>query len=138
MQPSITIWHYAGCGTCKKALGWFRSTGLQAQLIDLVTEQPPTVQQLAQVRDAAGVTTTKLFNVSGQVYREEGWAEQVKSLPDAALLAALAGRGKLIKRPLLLVVDGPTTRAAVGFAESSWTSALAPYLTTTSANGSTP
>lgn len=138
MPPSITIWHYAGCSTCKKALGWFRSTGLSAQLIDLVADQPPTVAQLTQIRDAAGLATTKLFNLSGQVYRDEGWAQQVKALSDAELLSALASRGKLIKRPLLLVHDGQSVRAAVGFAEASWQAVLAPWLTNPAATGSTP
>lgn len=124
MTTRITIWHYAGCGTCKKALGWFKTTGLQAELIDLVSDTPPTVAQLGQIRDAAGLATTKLFNVSGQIYREEGWAERTKTLPDEALLAALSARGKLIKRPLLLVESAGKTRAAVGFAEPSWRAAL--------------
>lgn len=138
MPPNITIWHYAGCSTCKKGLGWFRTTGLSAQLIDLVADQPPTVAQLTLIRDAAGLPTTKLFNLSGQVYREEGWAQQVNVLSDAALLSALAGRGKLIKRPLLLVQDGQTVRAAVGFAEASWQCALAPWLINPAATGSAP
>lgn len=124
MTTRITIWHYAGCGTCKKALSWFKTTGLQAELIDLVTEQTPSVEQLRHIRDAAGLPTSKLFNISGQVYREEGWAQRVPSLADDALLQALSGRGKLIKRPLLLVQSAAGTRAAVGFAEPSWRAAL--------------
>jgi arsenate reductase len=116
----ITVWHYAGCSTCKKALSWLKGQQVAFVAIDLVADVAPTAAQLATIRDAAGLATAKLFNTSGQVYREEGWAERSRTMTDPEILTALSSRGKLIKRPLLLVQDGDQTRAAVGFDPDKW------------------
>ena len=121
---SVLVFHYAGCGTCKKALGWLKSQGVDFHAHDLV-EAPPAAAQLAEILAASGAEVRKLFNVTGLVYRGEGWAEKSVGLSDAAILAALAANGRLIKRPLLLVTAADGTKsAAIGFREPAWRALL--------------
>ena len=58
----------------------------------------------------------KLFNTSGQSYREGNFGERVKTLSQAQAFDALAADGKLIKRPLVFG-DG---FALIGFDESAY------------------
>jgi len=62
----------------------------------------------------------KLFNTSGQSYRQGGFKEKLKTMSQDEALRALAADGKLIKRPLVLG-DG---FALVGFREDEWREAL--------------
>ncbi len=121
---SVQVFHYAGCSTCKKALGWLRSEGVAFDAVDLV-ETPPSTAQLAEILALSGAEVRKLFNVTGLVYRGEGWAQKSAGMSDAAILAALAGNGRLIKRPLLVVKGaGGKAKACIGFREPEWRTAL--------------
>ncbi len=117
---TVQVFHYAGCGTCKKALAWLKAERVAFDAHDLV-ETPPSVAQLAEVLQASGADARKLFNVTGLVYRGEGWAQKSATMNDAEILAALAANGRLIKRPLL-VVRNPQGKvsAAIGFREPAW------------------
>jgi arsenate reductase len=119
VSAEITIYQYPNCSTCRKALKWLDARGLAYVAIDLV-ERPPSVEVLRTIRARAGVELRKLFNVSGQSYRQGGWKDKLARIDDAEALAALAADGKLIKRPLLLMQD----RALVGFDASAWADAL--------------
>lgn len=120
MAEPIHVWHYTGCSTCKKALAWLKASGRSCTTTDLVLQGPPDAATLADIARRAGVPARKLFNTSGQVYREEGWSERVATMTDTDLFAALAANGRLVKRPLLSV----GTRAAVGFDPAVWQAAL--------------
>ncbi|MEZ4368961.1 MAG: Spx/MgsR family RNA polymerase-binding regulatory protein [Kofleriaceae bacterium] len=110
-----TLYHYPGCSTCRRARAWLDARGVTYQAIDLV-QTPPSAATLAKVQALAAVPTRKLFNVSGERYREGGWKAKLPTLTDAAAHAALAADGKLIKRPILLGARA----AAVGFDEVAW------------------
>jgi arsenate reductase len=124
MAKQVQVFHYAGCSTCKKALTWLKAQGVAFDAVDLV-ETPPSAAQLAEIRDLAGVDARKLFNVTGLVYRGEGWAEKSATLSQESILAALSGNGRLIKRPLLIVrTAGGQATACIGFREDAWRTAL--------------
>jgi arsenate reductase (glutaredoxin) len=110
-----TVYHYPKCSTCRKALQWLDSHGVEYRSID-ITQQPPSRRQLKQALGSLGGRLPKLFNTSGQVYRQEGYKEKLKTLTEAQALSALAANGKLIKRPLVLG-DG---WALVGFNEADY------------------
>jgi len=110
-----TIYHYAGCSTCKKALAFLKAQGVEAQAIDLV-RSPPDAATLKALWQKSGKPLDKLFNVSGQSYRDGGFKDRVKTMDDDAKLAALAADGKLVKRPLLDLGD----RVLIGFSEAEW------------------
>jgi arsenate reductase len=58
----------------------------------------------------------KLFNTSGQSYREGGFGERLPTMTESQAIDALAKDGKLIKRPLVLGSD----YALVGYDEGSY------------------
>ena len=120
----VEVFHYAGCSTCKKALAWLKQVGVAFEATDLV-ESPPTAAQLGEILRASGADVRKLFNVTGLVYRGEGWAERSVGLSPAQILDALASNGRLIKRPLLYVTRGSgESAAAIGFREPEWRTIL--------------
>lgn len=110
-----TFFHYPNCSTCKTARKWLDARGVEVRAIDLVAT-PPSAAVLASVLERSGLELRKLFNVSGQSYREGGWKDRIATIGRSEALAALAADGKLIKRPILLGDDF----ACVGFAAEAW------------------
>jgi arsenate reductase (glutaredoxin) len=119
MSAGVTLYHYPGCSTCKKARAFLAKKGVEVRAIDLV-EEPPSAKVLADVLALSGLELKKLFNVSGQSYRQGGFKEKLPGMSEKQALAALAADGKLIKRPILRMGDV----ALVGFDEEAWTAAL--------------
>jgi arsenate reductase len=115
----VTVYHYPNCSTCKKALKWLDAHGVEQERIDIVAS-PPSESTLRRIWKASGLPIAKLFNTSGQSYRQGGFKEKLPAMTEAEALAALAADGKLIKRPL---VDGGTF-AIVGFDEARFTREL--------------
>lgn len=115
----ITIYQYPKCSTCRQALKWLEAHAIPFQAIDIVAA-PPNVKQLKLALSQSGLPIQKFFNVSGQSYREGGFKERLQSMTEAESLAALAGDGKLIKRPLL-IADGCVL---VGFDATAYGKAL--------------
>jgi arsenate reductase len=120
----ITVYHYAGCSTCRKARKFLSEHGLDASLIDL-KESPPSAVTLAELHAASGLPVKKFFNTSGQSYRNGGWKDRLATLSDADAHAALAADGMLVKRPILSIThpDGART-VLVGFKDTAWAGAL--------------
>ncbi len=118
LSTSPTIYHYAGCSTCKKAIAWLTAQGLSPHKIDLFAS-PPDAATLESLWRRSGKPLDKLFNVSGQSYRDGGFKDRLAAMSDTAKLAALAADGKLVKRPLLDLGD----KVLVGFNEPEWTAA---------------
>lgn len=115
----LKVYQYPKCSTCRKALAWLKSNGVAFESIDIVSA-PPSVETLRRVLTTSGLTVKKLFNTSGEVYRQGGYKERLEKMGDAEALAALAANGKLIKRPLVL----DTNLALVGFDEAAYASKL--------------
>lgn len=109
---------YAGCGTCKKALKWLATKGVEVELRAIV-EQPPTKAELDAWIVKSGKPVQKWLNTSGQSYRALGKAK-VDAASEAELKKWLAADGKLVKRPVL--VKGDTV--LVGFKEDEWAAAF--------------
>ncbi|MCA9580164.1 MAG: arsenate reductase family protein [Myxococcales bacterium] len=112
---AIQFWHYPNCSTCRKAKKWLDQRGVKVTAIDIV-DSPPSATVLAKVKQLSGVPVNKLFNTSGQVYREGKYKEKLAKMSEKEALQALASQGKLIKRPLLLAGDV----ALVGFREGDY------------------
>lgn len=109
------VFHYKNCNTCRKALDFLDRQEVAYQPIDIVTA-PPSTKELKRVLAVTGLPLRKLFNTSGQSYREGNWGERLKTISEADALAALAADGKLIKRPVVLGTDF----ALVGFDETAY------------------
>jgi arsenate reductase len=116
---TVTVYQYPRCSTCRKALAWLDGRGVAYRAVDLV-DKPPTKTTLARIRKLADVPVRKLFNTSGQSYRQGGFNKKLETMSDTESLEALAADGKLVKRPLLVLDE----RACVGFREAEWAEAL--------------
>jgi arsenate reductase (glutaredoxin) len=115
----ITVYHYPGCSTCRKARKWLVGQGTAHTLVHIV-DAPPSAETLAGLIRRSGLPYKRFFNTSGQSYRGGGWKDRIGDLDIDSAAAALAADGKLIKRPL---VDAGDT-VLVGFKEATWAAAL--------------
>jgi arsenate reductase len=113
------VFHYPNCSTCRKALKWLDAHGVAYEAIDIVAS-PPNKAELQRALKA-GLPLKRLFNASGQSYRDGGWGRKIDGVSEAEALAALAADGKLIKRPFVLAGD----RTLVGFDEAAYAETFA-------------
>lgn len=103
-MSDTTVYAYASCDTCRKALAWLRAHHVEARVVPIV-DQPPSTKVLRELVAKAGLPIRKWLNTSGQSYRAlvaERGKEAVAALDDDALIALLAADGKLIKRPVVV------------------------------------
>lgn len=117
MLPRVNpkVYAYSKCSTCRKALAFLDKRGVSVEPVDIVTA-PPSKAELAKIQKLAGVPLKKMFNTSGQSYREGRFGERLATMTDSQALDALARDGKLIKRPLVVGKDF----ALVGFDEAAY------------------
>ena len=78
--------------------------------------KPPSKKELSSALALSGLPLSKLFNTSGQSYREGNWSERLKKVTQSEAIDALSKDGKLVKRPFILA-DG---FALVGFDEKKY------------------
>lgn len=120
MKP-LTVYHYAKCSTCQRALAWLRARGLPF-VEKPIRDTPPSVAELRRMLAAQGGEWRRLFNTSGLEYRGQGLATRLPGMTEDAKLALLAGNGMLVRRPFVL---GPGGVGLTGFDEARWAQALA-------------
>lgn len=108
----VTLYGYSKCGTCRSALKWLHSHGVEAAMVDLF-ETPPSADELRRFAEQSGTGLNKMFNVSGEVYREMNLKDKLPGMSESEKWDLLASNGRLIKRPI--VTDGK--KATVGFKE---------------------
>jgi arsenate reductase len=113
MKPKV--YQYAKCSTCRKALAFFARHGVEVESKDIVGT-PPSKAELARALKLSGLPVKKLFNTSGQSYRDGGFGERLPTMTESQALDVLAKDGKLVKRPLVLGSD----YALVGFDEAAY------------------
>ena len=114
----LTVYAYAGCGTCRKAIARLKAGKTPFREVP-IREQPPSAAELKRVLAAVGGDLRRLFNTSGQDYRAMGMAKRLPGLDQTAALALLVANGNLCKRPIVL---GPGV-ALVGFQPAEWDAA---------------
>jgi arsenate reductase (glutaredoxin) len=118
-QMPTKVYQYPKCSTCRKALKWLDDKGVRYEKTDLVAT-PPSLASLRDLHRRSGLPINKLFNTSGESYRNGNFKERLAAMSEAEALAALAADGKLIKRP---IVD--TGKAVlVGFDEKAYGNTL--------------
>ncbi|MEY3902420.1 MAG: hypothetical protein RL189_1726 [Pseudomonadota bacterium] len=114
----VKVYSYEKCSTCKKALGWLKARGIKAEVLPIV-EKPPTRAELETMLGFVG-DLKKLFNTSGELYREMKMSERFPSMTPNEAITLLAQHGKLVKRPFLLGQGF----GYVGFKEEEWAKSL--------------
>jgi arsenate reductase (glutaredoxin) len=97
----LVVYQYPKCSTCRNALRWLDGHGVRYECIDIVTH-PPSAALLEQIRRRSGLQVARLFNTSGQSYRQGNYRERLKRMSVEEAIEALASDGKLIRRPLLI------------------------------------
>lgn len=111
----LTVYQYPKCSTCRNALRWLDARGVRYESIDIVAA-PPSAALLEEALERSGLPLARLFNTSGQSYRQGNFRERLKQMSRAEALAALAADGKLIKRPLSISPE----LVLVGFDEEAF------------------
>jgi len=123
---TLTVYTYANCDTCRRAVKWLRAQGI-AFVEKPIRDTPPTPAELRTMLARLGGASAlrKLFNTSGVDYRAQKLGEKLPALSEAEAIALLAGNGNLVKRPFALGSGaGATGIGLVGFDEKVWASAL--------------
>jgi Spx/MgsR family transcriptional regulator len=113
------VYAYDNCDTCRRALRLLEARRIAYQKID-VTVQPPSIAELRRALSAVG-DIRRLFNRSGQAYREGKLSERLPGLSPDQALDLLVANGRLIKRPLAFHPKG----ALVGFDAAEWEKVIA-------------
>jgi len=112
---NVTIYQYPGCSGCHKALKFLQQHGVAFTSID-ISLTPPGLEELQIMLQAYGGQLKKLFNTSGQQYRQLELKNHLPTMSENEALALLAGNGMLVKRPFVLWPGG----ALLGFKEPEW------------------
>ena len=116
-----TVYTYANCDTCRRAVKWLRAQGI-AFVEKHIWETPPSPVELRAmlVHLGGAKALRKLFNTSGRDYRELKLGERLPAMGEAEALALLAANGNLVKRPFVI---GEKV-GLVGFDDKTWAAAL--------------
>ncbi len=104
---TLQIYGIPNCGTCKKALAWLETQGVDYEFVN-TKEQPPTLSMIQSWVSTLG--SKPMRNTSGQSYRALG--DQKQTWTDEQWADAFAANAMLLKRPLF-VRDG--VAVLVGF-----------------------
>lgn len=115
----LKVYEYPKCSTCRKALAFLDQAGMNYERVDIV-KTPPSKSELKQMLAMQKGEIRKLFNTSGELYREFKMSERLSQMSDAEELDLLSQHGKLIKRPFLLT----DSAGLLGFNSEQWTAAL--------------
>ena len=122
-SKKVTVYAYAGCSTCKKALAWMKAHGVEAEVIPIV-EAPPSAARIEQLIERSGLPASKWWNTSGEAYRAliaEHGKDVVAAWSKKEVAKRLAENGKRIKRPVAVGDD----QVLVGFREDAYAAAFA-------------
>jgi len=114
-MKKIRVYEYSKCSTCRNALKFLDRNNVDYEKIPVV-ETPPTKAELRQMLAAQGGNLKKLFNTSGEQYREMKIGTKINSMSESEALDLLAANGKLVKRPFVIAGD----TGLVGFKEDDW------------------
>jgi len=111
----LKVYLYANCGTCRKAKKYLTEHRIEYTEFP-IREQPPSVQELGAMLDAYDGAIIRLFNTSGQDYRQGGYKEKLKTMSVEEMISELAANGNLIKRPFVV----SDSMALIGFRQEEW------------------
>ncbi|WP_392454235.1 arsenate reductase family protein [Chryseomicrobium aureum] len=112
---AIEMYGYPICTTCKKAEKFLKDHDVEFTYHHIV-ENPPSRELLKSMAEENGIELKRLFNATGQKYREMGLKNRLPRMTDDEKLDLLVSDGMLIKRPF--TTDG--TKATIGFREEEF------------------
>ena len=106
---------YPKCSTCQKAKKWLETNQVEFEDRHIV-EQNPTEEELTEWYKKSGLPLKKLFNTSGQLYRQMALKDKLPEMSEKEQLELLATNGMLVKRPVVVGED----LVFFGFKEADW------------------
>lgn len=120
MSRALTVYTYANCDTCRRAVKWLRAQGIAFEE-KAIRDTPPSPAELRRMLARLGGpgALKKLFNTSGVDYRAQKLGDKLPTLTEAEAIALLAANGNLVKRPFALE-SGADGSGWVGFDEKTW------------------
>ena len=113
----LTLIEYPKCTTCQKARKWLEAQGVEFQSRHILEENPKKEELAAW---AEKLPLKRLWNTSGQKYRQLGLAQKLPEMSLEEQLVLLSTDGMLVKRPVLAGEGFVLT----GFKEAEWAAAL--------------
>jgi len=113
LLPNMKFYGYEKCGTCRKAKRFLQENHVTFQDI-AIREQPPSKAEIKRMIGRYGVK--RLFNTSGQDYRNSNIKEKILQMSELEIIDLLSSNGNLIKRPF--VIDKHLL--VIGFNEEEW------------------
>lgn len=115
----VKVYCYSKCSTCKKALKWLEDNKVEHTVIDIKGDHPDE-ETLRELHKKSGLPLKRLFNTSGQLYRQMELSRKLPDMSEDEIFKILSSDGMLVKRPLL-VTDNTVIP---GFKEELWKDAL--------------
>ncbi len=115
----IKLYGYSKCSTVSKAKKFLDSNNIKYEYLDNV-QNKLTKKELEQIYKKANVYHKKLFNTSGNLYKQLNLKDKVDKLSSDEALDLLTTDGMLVKRPLLVLDD----QVLIGFKVDKWEEAL--------------
>ena len=115
----VNVYCYPKCSTCKKAIRYLKEQMIDFATID-IKEDNPDRDTLKKAIDISALPIRKLFNTSGNLYKEMGLSTKLPQIDEDEMLDLLSSNGMLVKRPLLI----SDNCALIGFKEDQWKEAL--------------
>lgn len=97
----IKFYCYARCSTCKKAKKHLDEQNVQYDEVE-IKEHDLTPADLKVLHERSGKPIKRLFNTSGQLYRELNIKDRIETMDENEIYQLLASDGMLIKRPILI------------------------------------
>ncbi|QVK17335.1 arsenate reductase family protein [Mycoplasmatota bacterium] len=106
---------YTKCSTCKKAQKYLDERNIPYEIIDIKSAKF-TNSDIKNFHQRSGKDIRKLFNTSGNVYKELKLKDKIKDMTIDECYDLLSTNGMLIKRPIL-VTD---YKVYIGFKEDEY------------------
>ena len=115
----VNVYCYPKCSTCKKAIRYLKEQMIDFATID-IKEDNPDRDTLKKAIDISALPIRKLFNTSGNLYKEMELSSKLPTMSEDEMLELLSSDGMLVKRPLLI----SDNYALIGFKEEQWKETL--------------
>ncbi|EMO07259.1 transcriptional regulator, Spx/MgsR family [Leptospira interrogans serovar Icterohaemorrhagiae str. Verdun HP] len=115
MILKLKVYEYKNCSTCRNALKFLSGKKVKLEILP-IRETPPKKSELKTMLQYLGNESKKLFNTSGNDYKELGLKDKLSSLSLEEQLDLLSKNGNLVKRPFVLGEGF----GFVGFKEEEW------------------
>ncbi|CDR35005.1 Spx/MgsR family RNA polymerase-binding regulatory protein [Criblamydia sequanensis] len=118
-KEPIKIYILENCSTCKRAILFLKENNIPFAAIP-IKETPPSLEELKLMLDEKNGEVRKLFNTSGNEYKDKNLKDLLPTLSNEEALELLNKSGMLVKRPFVI---SPKIKL-LGFKESEWDQAF--------------